>query len=308
MNPTLQKYNSLLFICFLLLDMLLPCAAQNTTRKQKQTDQSETMHYGWFAADAGYNILLEDYDDLSTLGGGRVSVSFGYELQRDGFYFSLGAAASFWTSSAKTEAALIEQPMRDTQGKNMTYKFNLAQGDELSYGLFVSAPIVFGYTFRGWYFGGGARVGYHLLAENISERKYSTSANYVQYFEDFENMPNHFYSDYKASSHDKLSMTLPVSVLVEGGYNILYGQSQRSYKKHSILRIGFYAEYGFLKAFNNEQDLPYFEVNKEHPTQIDIYSYYTQKSTKSNFVFPLSAGIKVTYMLRIPTRQCNCYN
>lgn len=309
MKNTFRTYSSPLLICFLLFCVLPPCFAQkDKNRKHKPTDQTETLHYGWFAADAGYNILLEDYDDLSTLGGGRASVSLGYELQHDGFYFSLGAAATFWTSSAKTEALQIEQLMRDTQGKNMTFKFNLPQGDEFSYGLFVSVPIVFGYTFRGWCFGGGARVGYHLLTENASDRKYSTSASYSQYFEDFEDMPNHFYTDYKAHSHEKLTMTFPVSVLVEGGYNVLYGKSQSSHKMHSILRIGFYAEYGFIKVFNNEQDLPYVVVNKEHPTQLDIYAYYNRKSTESNFIFPLSAGIKVTYMLRIPTRHCNCYN
>ena len=307
-NNTLQKHCLYLLVGVLLLGVLSPCSAQIVTYGMDPNGQTDIRHYGWFALDAGYHVLLENYDDLSTIGGARTSISLGYELQHNNFYFSIGGAFSFWSSRAKTDAMHREQLMRDTQGKNMIYKFDMERGDELSYGLTVSLPVIFGYTSRGWNIGGGVRVGYHVLAENISERAYTTSATYPQYFEDFVEMPNHYYSDYIARNKQKLSIMLPLSVLVEGGYDVLYIRSQGSRTRHNVLRIGFYAEYGFIKAFNNEKDLPYVDVNKQHPTKLDVFAYYNRKSSTSHFVFPLSVGIKVTYLLRIPTRNCHCYD
>lgn len=263
-------------------------------------------HYGWLSLGGGYFTLLEQFDDITTQGGGQVSLSGGYELRYGMFYFSAGVDFAFWLSNATTQAWRFDRAMYDTQGKLMTYHYDLDPSREHSFGLTARIPLMIGMTVNGFYFGVGANVGYQILSENHATRAYRGCATYDQYFEDFTNMPNHFYTNYVATKTEHLRMNIPVNLIGEIGYDVLANYSYSSYSRDQVLKIGAYVEYGLTNAFSNEEDGSLFDPNPEHPIQLDIWSYYTKKATTTHRVVPLSVGIKLTWMLRIPTKNCNC--
>ena len=274
-----------------------------------QTDINNTeldKHYGWLSLGGGYFTLLEKFDDISTKGGGQVSLAGGYEMRYGWFYLSAGIDFAFWLSNATTQTWRFDRAMYDTQGKLMTFHYDLAASKEHSYGLTARIPIMIGVNRKGFYFGVGANVGYHILSDNRVSRPYTGYATYDQYFEDFEDMPNHYYTNFTATNTEHLRMNIPVNLIAEIGYDVLYGYSDSSYGRDKVLKIGVYAEYGLMNAFSNKTDASLFEPNPEHPTQLDVWSYYNNKATTTNKVLPLSAGIKLTWMLRIPTKNCHC--
>jgi hypothetical protein len=118
-------------------------------------------------------------------------------------------------------------------------------------------------------------------------------------------MPNHFYKTYTAKNIENIKMNIPINIIAEVGYDVLYNANYNLYGKDQILKIGLYAEYGLRNAFNNKIDAPLFSVNQEHPTQLNVYSYYNNKAI-TNKILPFNIGLKVTYMLQIPTKNCHC--
>jgi len=238
-------------------------------------------HYGWISIAGGYYSLLEKFDDLKTLGGGNLNISGGYEFRYSGFYTSIGFEMSFWQSNAYTLDYAFEQMMHDTQGKCMNYHFDISASKESSYGMYGYIPIMIGYTNSGFYIGCGAKIGYNLFAKNHTSRDYTTSATYPQYFQDFEDMPNHYYTHYRATNTENLNLNVPLSLIAEVGYDVLYGYSYGSYTRDKVLKIGVYAEYGLLNSIKNATDESLFKSNSEHPIQLDVFSYYNHKATIS---------------------------
>jgi len=263
-------------------------------------------HYGSLSFRGGYHSLLEKFDDLTTQGGGQLGISGGYELRYSWFFLSAGVDVSYWMSDAQTKAYKFDRNMYDTQGKPMTFHYDLAPSTEHSYGLTAAVPIMVGVNYNGFYAGAGVSVGYHILSRNRVSRAYTGYATYDQYFEDFVDMPNHFYTNYKVSNDEPLKMTIPVKLIGEIGYDVLYGYSYSSYSRDKVLKIGAYVEYGLMNAFSNKQDGPLWSLNEAHPLQLNVYSYYTNKATTTYKVIPMSVGVKITLLLRIPTRSCHC--
>ena len=297
-------HNNLLrsFAVFLLLFICSSVSADKIVRKitknnamfkSKKTVNSR--HYGWVSMEGGYHLLQEDFDDLNTLGGSAVHFGTGYEFQLHGIYTSIGVD--------------FDQRMYDTQGKLMTYHFKISESIERSSGVIAALPIMIGYSFQGIHIGGGVSFGYNLSAKSRVKREYVTSATYPQYIEDFTNMPNHFYTNYESTNTEKLAMKTPINILGEIGYNVLRSNKYQKYQnsQSTILKVGAFVEYGLCNVFENEMDGALVEPNPEHPTQLNLHPYYNNKSTTNHNIFPISAGIKVTYMMRIPTKNCHCY-
>ena len=109
-----------------------------------QTDINNTeldKHYGWLSLGGGYFTLLEKFNDISTKGGGQVSLAGGYEMRYGWFYLSAGIDFAFWLSNATTQTWKFDRAMYDTQGKLMTFHYDLAASKEHSYGLTARIPI-----------------------------------------------------------------------------------------------------------------------------------------------------------------------
>ena len=311
-------HNNLLrsFAVFLLLFVCNSAFADKIVRKItknnamfKSKKTVDMRHYGWASIEGGYHLLQEDFDDLNTLGGSAVHFGTGYEFQLHGIYTSIGVDFNLWTSSATTQPYNFDQRMYDTQGKLMTYHFKISESIERSSGVIAAFPIMIGYSFQGIHIGGGVSFGYNLSAKSRVKREYVTSATYPQYIEDFTNMPNHFYTNYESTNTEKLAMKTPINILGEIGYNVLRSNKYQKYQnmQSTILKVGAFIEYGLCNVFKNELDGALVEPNPEHPTQLNLHPYYNNKSTTEHNIFPISAGIKVTYMMRIPTKNCNCY-
>lgn len=262
-------------------------------------------HYSWISLRGGYHTFLEQFDDINTLGGKQFGIGAGYELRYGWFYLSFGLDAAYWSVDGTTQPYHIERMMYDTQDKLMTYHYELSASTEHSYGINASVPILLGFNWNGLYVGAGASIGYRVLAQNQASRHYTGYATYDQYFEDFAEMPNHYYTEFDAVGKEALAMSLPVSFIAEVGYDVLYGYSYSSYSRDKVFKVGAYVEYGLLNAFNTKEDASLFDPIPEHPTQLNVYAYYNNKAT-SHPVIPISGGVKLTVMFRIPTRNCNC--
>lgn len=129
---------------------MFPCAILGAGQKVVLHNVIDK-HYGIISLGGGYYSLLEQFDDLNTIGGGTIAISGGYQFNYRGFWLSVAGEFQYWQSNAFTLGYQYDQLMYDTQGKSMTYHFDLSPSKEVSYGLIVNVPIMFGYTFSGFF-------------------------------------------------------------------------------------------------------------------------------------------------------------
>ena len=291
----------------LILFLLILLISQFVHSEQKRIDKNVIdKHYGYLEVGCGYYSLLEQFDDLTTKGGFSAHFGGGYEFRYSYLWTSVGLQVDYWSSTASTREYLMDQRMLDTQGKPIFYHFSIDPSTETSYGLYAYVPVLIGFHVNGFYIGAGAKFGYSIFAKNKILRTYSTSATYEQYIADFIDMPNHSYANYEATNKEKLNIKIPLNLALELGYDVLANYSYSSYSRDKVLKIGLYAEYGLLNAFSNEKDDALFAPNQQHPSQLEVFSYYNHKATQHYRVVPFNAGLKVTIMFRIPTSSCNC--
>lgn len=273
----------------------------------KQQNKLERQHYGILSLSESYFTLLEPFDELNTIGGSSTSLQIGYQFVYKNIWLSFASEIQYWRSKAYTMPCTHSQLMYDTQGKIMTYHFDLQASEELTYSLVGYIPIMIGYTYFGFYIGIGANIGYPFYTKSNTKRSYITYATYPQYFEDFVDMPNHKYTTYSTSASEFVKTNISVCMSGEIGYDILYHQSKiNTHTHHTALRIGLYVEYGLHNIISTQYDSPLFIVNSLHPTDLEIFPYYNHKSTSSARITPLCVGIRLTYLFRINNQKCNC--
>ena len=289
-----------------LLFTLLLCLSQILAAKDVGV-YNLTSHWGYLSLYGGPFLLQDNSEEVSSKPFLTIGLSAGYEYRYSAFWTSVGLDLQYWAGKMTTERTyLYDQQLYDTQGKLMYYHYQIGTSAEVPQGLFLNVPVLVGFHAKGFYMGAGIKIGAGLLSFAKVTRPYQTSATYPQYIDDFGNMPGHFYSDYKTTNFSKITMQWPISAIAEIGYDV-FANLDADFAKRYRLKIGLYAEYGLKNIWKNDTENSVFIVNSEHPTQLQYNAHYASfRSTEESKVIPMSAGLKITVLFRVPTKDCNC--
>ncbi|MBQ9295685.1 MAG: hypothetical protein IJ204_00640 [Paludibacteraceae bacterium] len=289
--------------CLLLIIASLPLRAE--VWKQYNVI---TKHYFSISAGGGYYSLLENIPEVTTRGGGAGMLGVNYEFRYSGFWFSVGADVQYGSSTLTMAPFEVHREMYDTQGKRVSYHYNIEEYSDTQRDFRVGVPVLFGFYTNGVYGGIGAKFSYAPHTVTTPAMTYTTSGTYERYLADFENMPNHFYTQYSVPGKTEVKMHPQGSVIAELGYDVLNKERMSNYALCSVLKVALYAEYGINSCTSgNAHDEIIYKYNPADPTQLIADSYYVRHNLEKARIVPFYVGVKVTFMLRIRTSNCRCY-
>ena len=285
------------------------CVAQLSA--QRGAPSFPEFHYISLSLSGGYSSLFSNFENTKVPGMAGATFGIGYEYRYRSLYLSLGVEGQFISSRLAPGVDTIHAPMFDTEGEKMTYHYALDKWYDDQMGVYVNIPFIIGFNLHGFYMGVGAKAGMNLWGSTSSKLKYTTSATYDRFMDDFVEMPNHFYTDYVSKS-DKYPLALKpnVAAIFEVGYDIL-NIPQGKKQIPLVLKLGAYAEYGFMNVFTKVQPQPTFTFDGTDPSIIHITPYYVGDrvlaQAKAPVVNPFYIGVKAALLFQLPVPQkCHC--
>ena len=266
-----------------------------------------TKHYLSLNGNIGYYSLLENMEDVRTRGGAGGSLGIGYEMRYNHFWFGLGLDFQYGSSTMTTAGYNVDREIIDTQGKHVNFHYDVQSYSDTQHDLRFGLPILFGFYTNGIYGGAGFKFSVAPYAATTPSITYRTTGDYDRYIDPFEDMPNHFYTEYTVNGHSQIKIVPQAHVVAELGYDILNKERMSAYALCSVLKIAAYMEYGLnscMKGTIHEGDT--YDVDPTNPVILNPSSYYANKDLRGARIVPLFVGVKVTFMLRIKTADCRC--
>lgn len=264
-------------------------------------------HYFSISASGGYFTLLESIDEIKTKGGAAGLFGIGYEFRFRHFYLATGVDVQYGVSTLTMAPFDVHAQILDTQGKPVNYHYHIEGYTDRQKDFRFGIPLMLGFYTNSVYLGVGAKFAYAPQTISYPTITYQTYGSYEQYIEDFENMPNHFYTTYTTTGRNEVKMHPQGYVIAELGYDILNKERQSNYALCSVLKIALYAEYGLNSCMTGAKfDQQSYEVNETNPSLLNVDAYYACHDLSRKRVVPFYVGVKVSFLLRIRTANCQC--
>lgn len=264
-------------------------------------------HFITASISAGYSSLQYDlpaYDGFTQVGGLGAGLGFGYELHHGFFLFNLGVDFEYLNASDEMANFEYVTTLIDTEGDNVTYHYDFQNYQATtSYGYF-NVPIGIGFTTQSVYGYVGAKIGLNMMGSTTTNIDYRTLGNYDRFIDDFEDMPDHFFTNYSNETSGDVTLLTNIAAQAEFGF---YLGGKRLKKGNSYrYRLGFFAEYGFQDVFN-EAPSTQLMVFKGDAPNVELNSLLTSTDMSKVDVLPLFVGLRLTFMYEFPKPpSCHC--
>lgn len=278
----------------------------SATNAQRGAIDYPEYHYLTISAGGGYTNLLTDIDNVTNPGSGGALLGIGYEYRAKMFWTSVGVQGSLINSSLRSSAdTVIHRPMYDQEGEAMTFNYMADRWVDEQMMLDVDIPFMLGFRKDAFYMGVGVKAGFNIYGQARSSLKYRTSTTYDRFPDDFVNMPNHWNDEFRTKGVNPLHFGLNVAALLEVGAEVMNLKGDKG-RLPMRLKVGAYAEYGFLSVYRNTEVSDILVYDDVNPAIVTPASFYTATEI-TRPVNPLMAGIKLTLMFEMPVPQrCNC--
>ena len=296
-----------IYIVFLLLFISTTMFAQVRRHRANR----DTRHYFYSNVTPGYSIIFDDFENTKAKGGFASIVGLGYSFVSPYFWVEIGAEMQSLSSYILITDELSDKRIKDTEGDEVIYHYNKNLWYDCQDLLYVGVPLMLGYRhYKGFSIGVGFKYSVNVLAEAHNRLRYSISATYNNYIEDFEDMPNHFYGDYdmyvRGNIADKV-VRHKGAVCFESGY-VVY-DNHKNYtsmrNRHVLFKLSGYLECGLNQIMSNREVREMYTINSSNPAELTNKPYYLSNSTRSKRTLPFVVGVRWTYTLAtITCRTC----
>ncbi len=299
-NVILRKYG----VIFLLLWGV--CASSLARNHYTYFDQLKESYLAVWGS-LGYSQLTYSYADINNYGLPAGNLGVGYEFHK-GFnnMWSIGAELSILGAGMQRVGDMTDDhDMIDNDispYSEFTMNATFADFEETNLLGYLNIPIMYGYKVDRFYALGGVKLGFKLFSNYKSSSLLTTTGDYEWFFDDFEDMPNHYFvTNKKIEDSGKINMGVNASLSGELGYYFSIDK-----KEKNDWRISLQMDYGLVDINRTDR------VNKELFTRTDnpidyqlnsVFSTTTSGDVKAWFV-----GIKLTYLICTKSKwDCNCY-
>lgn len=272
----------------------------------------------------GFKNQVSTYSNPGMVGA---TLGIGYEYRYRLFWMSMHLEGQVITSRLRPGIAQIDTMMYDTDShydskkRENAYHYKFSEWHDDQLGVYGCFPIMFGFRVNAFYMGIGAKVGYSFYGTSTPAATYTTSSTYDRYIADFEDMPNHYLTEYSTglTSGGKditIDFGINVAAIAEIGYEVYHSEGSKHVRPW-ILKLGAYAEYGFLSAYTNngniQQMMDMSTVNLSNgttavdPSKLELRPFYKSHDTRDVTISPLYVGAKLTFLFDLPVPQkCHC--
>ena len=240
-------------------------------------------HYigGWLFT--GYSAMFHNFDSTSIVGGGGVGLGVGYQLRKGQFLFNTGLEFEFINSATKVKGIDGIVPILDTECDAAAFDYRFRKYiDRQNMGL-VNIPILLGMQFPvdkyTLYFLAGGKIGMSIFGTYSVNAKMKTLGVYDRFIDPFENMPNHYYTDYsfknlvdKNKGYTNSSKFGPLNIMASAEFGMelnpfifkpkknvrrapitVRGKKPQFAREDPRIKIALFADYGVLNINNNQK-------------------------------------------------------
>lgn len=254
----------------------------------------DNYHFGFISTTAGYTMLSVGDPNIHPNGGWGGNIGLGYEFRNSGLWTNVGLQLSRHVSSITLEKYQENFQGKATNGDPATFYYDVEQVDKHQlYSLDI--PVMAGYYVKGFYAGGGLKVGYYVSPKTNTTGIYELSAKHEQYTVVFHHMPEWGYGFYQFDQTHKTQLKPQISLIGEIGYDLLSSMPTRSTICH-ILKLGFYFEIG-LNHMAQTSTLAPVVPKSENATSAQINPYLNSRVEKGDRVAPFLTGLRLTYTI-----------
>ena len=300
----------------LVLTLVMPVSAQYRSSRFKggYTSGGDNYHFGYISGGVGYTSLQSAVPDLTPGGSVGGFVGIGYEFRNNGLWLSAGVQFNMHQSKAFMDNIREDRAGYDTQGKEVTLHYNVAEHDTQKW-KFVEIPVLVGWYFHGFHIGAGPKIGYALDSRVEASGTYEISATNELYGIEFKDMPDRGYTTYDFSGEHEATLSPLISIVGEIGYDVLSSVPTRSGVCH-VLKVAFYFEYGLNNLVKPVTSNKRLVIDPNNATKVQVNPYFAAGMTESYRVVPYFTGVKLTYLIGGSKgfrqggyhKGCHCYN
>ena len=289
-------------ICMLFLLTSVSLSAQIGLRPQ---------HYYVVSGSVGYSQFISNQADVSIQGRPTGALLLGYELRHRRLWFQTGLEARYLSNFSRYNRKFdfSVYPVEDTQGKIMTMHYTIDGYRETEKILAMQVPLLVGFiSDKGFYMGGGLRLGWCVYSGVDAIVSYRTEGIYGQYDQSMGEMPNHSFGRYDASIQGTSKAHFIGSFVFELGADIwrssLYGSGRTG---SQALKLGAYADLGLNSPYEmkNQKESLFIEPNPANAQELNVESLLSIQTGKS-LCLPFHVGVKLTYLFQITSARVNC--
>lgn len=264
---------------------------------------------------AGYSALLSQNKITRTWGSGGAQLGFGYEMHGrcEKFWWSVTGELEWLNSALRIEHQIGDHWINDNEGDLALMRYDIRSWRDRQQVLMVSVPLMVGYRTKHFYIGAGPKLMFCAYGRASNDVHYVTSAAYDRYADDFADMSNHYYTKFKSTGSGRLEVNrVNAAVCLEIGanvldqtYNAVQPKKRHSFNPRVVLKVGVYAEYGFLNMNGSSGAGALAEIMPEQAHIVTTKPFFTSDAMVNREVTPFYAGVKVTLLY---TRNCrNCH-
>lgn len=254
---------------------------------------------------AGYGLLGGWWDGMKVPGGFAGGLHIGYEYREGRFWFGGGGEFEYFSSLCSSDISVPDVYFKDTRELAGKMKYTMhSQRDEMQNWGMARVYIMAGYwsgnnNKDGFYVGGGLKIGSKFDLHNSTRVKYSTSAEYDRYIDDYEDMPNHYYTNNDVKDTVSFGTMLSLSIEGEIGWDLKVDRCNK-------LKVAFFVETGLNNIMDGVATREPW-VNENNVTEVKPYSAYNSKEMEGRYVVPVMVGMKVSFLFNVSRINSRCH-
>ena len=247
----------------------------------------------------GYGSIFTDAAEISASGGIGFGGGIGYEFQAKRFIINTGAEFINLRANLKLDDFYHRRQMSDTENDEYIGHFYFSNSkDQYKLG-YLNIPLMLGVQSGRFYVLGGAKIGLNMFTNSKVECMVKSTSTYPAFMEDFEDMPNHFFTTVSENEKYQVTFDTNVSAAFEAGFYF------RNTSESFNCRLSAFCDYGLKNINNNSsgQNLIISKYGSEHFRPV-LNDFLLSHQTKANTLY---AGLKLTLVFGLKKQEnCNC--
>jgi hypothetical protein len=300
----IQKTHKLLFVLCLIVSFQFNLSAQTT-------------HNIYLGATGGYSsFLLKDAPGFTASGSWGGGFGAGYELNARAFILQLGAEFTYLNAGLGLENFTQQVDLIDDDNPSESYTGNYAfsgNSDHYRFGN-LNVPLMFGFRVGSFYLLAGGKVGFSLSARSATTTTVLSSGTYPGYIDDFEDMPNHSFSE--TIEKNEFTGKFPINAYLSGELGFYLNAEPAKKTKYYVAssagktkyRVSVFADYGMMNLRGNtiNESLTINREDVTSPYRPYLNSLIRSENMRGSVLNNLFVGLRFTVLFGFEQERKGC--
>lgn len=267
----------------------------------------EIYHFLGFWGAVGYEGWLFPKSEIRTMNTVSPQFGVGYRYMRNNFVLQTGLEGQYMRINHKVEDKTYTPRMHDADIPNEEFTMHISLFDftDVSQLVSLNIPLDFGYEKKRFYMMGGVKAGFLVYGNALNKATMTTLAGYDSYIGSFENLPNHGLSTTNLTS-GKTPLRMKVNLMVHAEIGVRLDRIEDTgfkVKPHNYrIYLGAFAEYGVLNTHYANSTTPMVAFDYSRGVNATLTPFMLSSESAGAELHPLTAGIKLTMMFKLPER------